>query len=135
MRRRRVRRQWGNCFRTQCGEGRSREGEGQSLSPSSRRRIFSSAIVLEGRERVVRTTYFERFPQFPQFPKTPTGPSTFFDLFLFSVQPETILSIFTVGQGTSGSEGTEVVLREGDGEGRVRREDQRGVAFAPAEQL
>ena len=53
------------------------------------------------------------------------------DLLLLAIEPQAV-GPGRVLEDAGGGEGAEVVLRERDREGRVGREDQRGVALAPA---
>ena len=74
-------------------------------------------------------TLFHLFPPFPQRIDTDPQPATLLDLFLLAVQPQSILFERSVGARRCG--GSEMVLVERDREGRVGREDERGVTFAP----
>jgi hypothetical protein len=70
----------------------------------------------------------------PEFGEAAVGPPVWVDLFLVSIEPEAVLPRTLTGGGDAPGrgEGAEVVLREGDGEGRVGGEDQGRVALAPA---
>lgn len=65
--------------------------------------------------------------------EAPRGATPLLDLLLVAVEPQAVPGVGAcVGDAACGGEGAEVVLREGDGEGRVGREDELRVALAPA---
>jgi hypothetical protein len=76
-------------------------------------------------------THLDSLPNAPHLSQTPLCPSTSLDLLFLAVQPEPIGSLGLLDD-FGRSEGAEVILREGDREGRVGREDERSIALAPA---
>ena len=95
-----------------------------------RSRGVSQCHRLSIKKRATRP-HLEGLAQVPELGEAAVGPPVRVDLFLVSVEPEAVGTV-TLGDAPGRGEGAEVVLREGDRQGRVGRQDELGVALAPA---